>query len=299
MAAQAAQAPTHILLFGSHGMLGSALKAYFTSHARYRVDCPTRSVYTITVDSLSELDTVFQRYQVTSETYVINAAGMIPQRKPATSAEYYTVNTLFPLQLARLCTVYGAKLIHPTTDCVFTGEGHPPPTGYDEDAVHDERSAYGLSKSLGEPTSTAMVLRTSILGEEPNATAASTAGGPVSFLEFVRQSHGIIPGWADHYWNGITCIQYAKIMDEIIQSSLWRTGVYHLYSPEVVTKYEMAVMIREIYHVDVTILRTETGKPTRKVLTTARSLLSDLSPIPSLEIQLEEQRDFWGAEQAS
>jgi dTDP-4-dehydrorhamnose reductase len=92
-------------------------------------------------------------------------------------------------------------MIHPTTDCVYSGlKG-----SYNEDDKYDVSDVYGMSKAMGEP-SNCTVIRTSIIGEELE--------NKKSFLEFVRNSDSEINGWDDHYWNGITCYQYCKIIDK-------------------------------------------------------------------------------------
>jgi dTDP-4-dehydrorhamnose reductase len=128
-------------------------------------------------------------------------------------------------------------MIQPTTDCVFSGNRED--GNYTEDDIHDESGHYGMSKSLGEPSNlNCTVIRTSIIGRERfNQT---------SFLEWVL-SNDEIGGWGNHYWNGITCLEYCKFIEKIIQENLFWKGVRHVFSPTAVSKYELACMIKEVF----------------------------------------------------
>lgn len=119
-------------------------------------------------------------------------------------------------------------MIHPTTDCVFSGKKG----GYVETDVHDELGSYGMSKSLGEPVGCTCI-RTSIIGRE--------LFNKKSFLEWViSNNNGTISGWSNHMWNGITCLEYCGVIEKIINEHLFWSGVKHIYSPTSVSKHEMA-----------------------------------------------------------
>ena len=96
-------------------------------------------------------------------TCVINCIGLIPQRKKGlyTDNEYFLINSIFPHVLWSICRRHNAKMIQPSTDCVFDGKRG----GYLETDIHNEINSYGMSKSLGEPSG-CTVIRTSIIGKE-------------------------------------------------------------------------------------------------------------------------------------
>jgi len=266
-----------LIVFGTNGMLGNYIKNYFTKKTTYEVICITRKEYEITVDNISKLDN-FLSTMISDNTCIINCNGLIPQRIDKIHSEsYYLINSIFPLHLSNICKKYNINLICPTTDCVFSGKKG----GYIETDFHDEINTYGISKSLGEP-SNATIIRTSIIGEELD--------NKKSFLEFIKNG-STINGWNNHYWNGITCYQYCKVIDKIISEDLFWKGVRHIYSPLKKTKYELASIIKSVYGLSVSINKcnadTEIDKTLSSIYTT-----SNIFNIPSLEEQIYEQSQY-------
>ena len=168
---------------------------------------------------------------------VVNCAAILKCRiKEVGIEEAITVNSLFPHALSGYCEKHGIKLIHISTDCVFGGRRG----GYAESDEHDAFDEYGKTKSLGEP-GPATVIRTSIVGEE--------IGQKRSLLEWVRSQNGVIKGFVDCRWNGVTCYQLAKIIQKIIDKDLFWRGARHIFSPDTVNKYQLVSLINEIYDV--------------------------------------------------
>jgi len=265
-----------LILFGANGMLGTYLKAYFEQKTDHVVIPLTRAEWDITMETLPRLESFLERIGLDENTCIINAAGCIPQRMKGQSVErYHVVNTLFPQCLATICRQHGAHFICPTTDCVFSGKKG----NYTEGDPHDETSEYGISKSLGEPLD-ATVIRTSIIGEEKNSK--------VSFLEFAKQSRGLIQGWTNHRWNGITCYQYCKIIDQILKTKSFWKGVRHIHSPHSKTKYELACIIRTVYGTTSTIVPQAAPESIDRTLCTLYDTNATFQ-IPPLEQQIQEQ----------
>lgn len=202
----------------------------------------------------------------------INAIGVtIPyvKRDPAMT---FFANGVFPHLLAQ---VFGERLIHITTDCVYNGmSGFP----YNEESPKSPVDLYGLSKSLGEPAG-CLTIRTSIIGRELD--------GFTGLLEWFRQQDGeTITGFAEHYWNGITTQQFGEICHQIMQarSSFPRQGVYHVFST-VISKYEMLLAFRRKFGVRCTIREDHANKLDR-TLATRRELNGRLA-IPAFEAMIE------------
>lgn len=266
-----------LIIFGANGMLGTYLVSYFRKKPECEVIAVTRAEFDVSSETFSKLEPFLESIGLDKQTCIVNAVGLIPQRMSGRRKEdYYVVNAAFPHHLSRICEKHGAHLICATTDCVFSGKKG----NYREDDAHDETSDYGISKSMGEPIQ-ATVIRSSIIGEELR--------NQCSFLEFVRAASGEIQGWTNHLWNGITCLQYAKILDIIITKNLFWKGVRHIFSPVSKTKYELACIIKEVYGAPCTIRKHETAMPVDKTL---RSHVGTMFTIPSLEQQIQEQKDY-------
>lgn len=179
--------------------------------------------------------------------YVINCIGIIkPFVESVGSALTIYINSVFPHALEEYCQQRGIKLIHATTDCVFSGKKG----NYVETDFHDCEDTYGKTKSLGEPIKHAMTLRTSIIGEETHNNA--------SLVEWVKSQKGqTISGYNNHLWNGVTTKQYAKICCEIINDNRYEPGLFHIFSSRTVTKEQLLQYIDDRFNLGLTINSVE------------------------------------------
>lgn len=186
--------------------------------------------------------------------YVINAIGITVPYSLENPAMTFFINSAWPHMLAN---VFGSRLIHVTTDCVFNGkEGFP----YDENSPKTPTDIYGLAKSLGEPMN-CLTLRTSLVGRELK--------GLVSLLDWFLQQEGkTIQGYSNHFWNGVTVKQFGEICHQIMQnpSKFPAQGIYHVFS-NVVSKYEMLLKFREKYNLDCEIVSEESNRLNRTLST--------------------------------
>jgi dTDP-4-dehydrorhamnose reductase len=268
-----------IIIFGANGMLGNYLSRYYSDRDNIKLIKIYRNDFEINVYNLSFLEDFLCNIHIDKHSCIINCIGIIPQRETnIDSKNYYIINSIFPQHLSKLCNKYNTRLIYPTTDCVFSGEKG----NYNELDFHDENNIYGISKSLGE-LGNATVIRTSIIGEEKE--------NKKSFLEFVKNSKGEINGWINHYWNGITCYEYCKIIDKIITENLFWEGVRHLYSPERKSKYELSCIIKNVYNLDIIIHKYKASENIDKTLSSIYDI-NNIFKIKSLEEQIYEQSIF-------
>ena len=152
-----------------------------------------------------------------------------------------------------------------------------------ETDFHDETNIYGKSKSQGEPKN-CTIIRTSIIGEELNHKR--------SLVEWIKSNTGgEINGYSNHYWNGITCLQYAKIVEYMILNNIFWEGVRHIYSPTTVSKYELANIINDTYNLGIKINKFETDTVVDKSLSSIYEE-NKLFNIPELENQVKEMYIF-------
>lgn len=268
-----------VLILGSTGMLGSAVGKHFlsTNHSiclTYRTDgleygepwC--RLKFDPLKDECWSLGDKPGLYD-----YVINCIGTIKPFMAADPIAARKINSVFPWELSKWCQAMNARLIHITTDCVYSGDKGQ----YVESDLHDALDDYGKSKSLGEPTD-CMVIRTSIIGEEIHKNA--------SLIEWAKSQKGKeIKGFTNHYWNGITTKQYAEICDSIIQDGLWEQGLFHVYAYDVVNKHQMMTYFNERFDLELTIQEFETPKVCDRSLSSEKGLCSKLK-VPTVREQV-------------
>ena len=255
-------------------MLGNTLKHFFTA-ANYKIKTLNRKELDLSQCSWSELEDKITQNDC---DILINCAGLIKQRKGVTTSDFISVNSLLPHRLADICRQQDMKMIHVTTDCVFTGLVGD----YTEDSLHDVSDDYGRSKSMGEPES-CTVIRTSIIGEEET--------NKLSLLEWVKShENDVLKGYINHYWNGVTCLQLGKIIGQIIDEGLYWSGVRHIFTDDRPSKYNLLKMINEIYSLGNVVEEFATEGAVIRTLNSNHDI--KMFNIPFLYKQIEETRDF-------
>ncbi len=175
---------------------------------------------------------------------VINCVGIIKQRPEAKeSIPSILLNALLPHRLADVCRRWGGRVIHISTDCVFSGrQGN-----YKEEDVADAEDLYGRTKLLGEVTSgNTLTLRTSIIGRE--------LVHHESLLEwFLNQNHKRVFGYRHAFFSGLTTNRLADVVGDLIERHAHLRGLYHVTSQRV-SKYELLCLLRDAYGLDIEIL---------------------------------------------
>ena len=184
----------------------------------------------------------------------------------------------FPHFLASACERKGARLIHITTDCTFSGNRG----WYHELDEPDCTDNYGISKELGEPRN-CMVIRTSIVGPELRAH--------YSLLDWARsQAGGKVKGYVNHMWNGITSLEYAHVCHKIIQNDWYEQTLRHVIG-EPCSKLKMLHVFNDVFELDLDIELFEHPEPIDRTLSTVYCL-NDKLEIPSFEKMVKDLKWF-------
>jgi dTDP-4-dehydrorhamnose reductase len=237
-----------VLVLGASGMLGNAVLRLFSQSPGYSVVGSVRSsaamgllpmtlhdkiICGVEADSEDSLLTLFARAR---PNLVINCIGLVKQLAEADDPLVaIPINSLLPHRLVRLCKIEGARLIHVSTDCVFSGTRGM----YREEDVADANDLYGRSKYLGEVDDPrAVTLRTSIIGPE-----LSTAHGLVSW--FLSQ-RGRVKGFTRAVFSGLPTVELARVMRDFVIPRADLHGVYHV-SAASINKYELLCLIASVY----------------------------------------------------
>lgn len=176
--------------------------------------------------------------KICAESYrpslIINCAGIVKQAV-ADFDRLTAVNSIGPIYLSIVADLFNARLVHISTDCVFSGRNGP----YSEwdrcDAVDD----YGLSKSVGEiTTGKHLTIRSSFIGF-----------GKYGLLEWALKQTGIVKGYTNSYWNGLTSKEFAK---HIVALSLIEefTGIVHIGTQHIISKAELLEIIQDVFGLD-------------------------------------------------
>jgi len=145
------------------------------------------------------------------------------------------INAVLPHRLAQLCDVIQARLIHISTDCVFSGRRGM----YKETDAPDAEDLYGRSKLLGEPEHVRTItLRTSMIGEELQST-----NGLVSW--FLSQA-GAVTGFRHAIFSGLPTVELARVITDYVLPHPALGGVYHV-AADPISKYDLLGMVNEVY----------------------------------------------------
>lgn len=277
-----------IVVFGSRGMLGRYVSTYFKRQG-YEVKGITRDEIDVSdFSQLPKLDSLIKGYDV-----VINCIGTIkPAAKNQSVEKTFMVNAIYPHYLARVCSELLKPCFHITTDCVFCG-GFGNYNELSEPNMYDD---YGLSKSIGDfcsadfSSSNCFVIRTSIIGEELENKR--------SLIEWAKSQKGKeVNGFIDHLWNGVTCLQLAKVIHTMIESINGNTneffpGTRHIYS-DTVNKAELLQLISDTFDLDLKINAVPGPYPCNRTLSTVHTTPIQ---IPKLRDQLKDLVGFYNEE---
>jgi len=262
---------SNILILGGTGMLGSAVtksfsdwsgKVFVSSRAEQPAFLESQQSW-LKFDAAKDHD-LRALDGVPKIDFVVNCIGVIKpyilDSDASKRANAIQVNTLFPQSLESWASRNGARVIQIATDCVFSGRRGM----YLESDPHDATDVYGKTKSLGEvPSASMMHLRASIIGPE--------VGRSTSLLEWVRkQPKGAkIPGYNNHFWNGVTATHFASVTKVIISSNFFKAGVQHLVPADELSKYELVSAIAQHFgREDLEIESVESGSPVNRTLDT-------------------------------
>ena len=188
--------------------------------------------------------------------FIVNCVGIVKQREESRMAiPSITINSLLPHKLAGFAAEWGGRVIHPSTDCVFTGRRGQ----YRETDDTDAQDLYGKSKNLGELCGeNALTLRTSMIGRE--------LVDHRSLLDwFLSQEGRVVKGFRRVVYSGVTTNELAHIVTLIIRRHPTLHGLYQVAS-EPLTKYSLLCLLRDAYHLDVEIVPDDSEVSDRSLI---------------------------------
>ncbi len=237
-----------ILVLGASGMLGNAVVRVLSEKPGWQVYGTVRSEGSkrffqediarrlLAGVDVEQQDSLVQAFTWVRPVVVINCIGLVKQLAEADDPlRAVPINTLLPHRLARLCELAGARLVHMSTDCVFSGTKG----GYRESDFPDAGDLYGRSKFLGEVDYPhAVTLRTSIIGHE-----LQSAHGLVGW--FLSQQ-GRCKGYTRAIFSGLPTVALAKVIRDVVIPLPELYGVYHV-AAQPISKYDLLNLVAQVY----------------------------------------------------
>ncbi|WP_125717073.1 dTDP-4-dehydrorhamnose reductase family protein [Pseudoalteromonas rubra] len=243
-----------VLVIGATGMLGYSIFSNLSESAALEVYGTVRSIegkqhfFERYLDSLifnvdiCNFETVEEAVKRLNPDVVVNCIGIIKQQKSSNNhLDAIYINALLPHKLANLCDEVGSKLIHFSTDCVFSGEKGM----YGESDTPDASDLYGKSKLLGEVDySPHLTLRTSIIGHE--------LGSSLSLVDWFLSQTGAVNGYAKAIFSGLPTCYVANLLAEYVLPRKDLSGLFHL-SVDPIDKFTLLKLVKDFYASTVTI----------------------------------------------
>ena len=243
-----------VLVLGATGMLGhklcQVLRTRFETWATARRE-PARWFTTDILNGkqiihgvdATAFDSVAKAVAAVRPDVVVNAIGIVKQRPTSNDpVASISINSLFPHQLSALCQTSGARLIHVSTDCVFSGRHGR----YTEDDPPDPEDQYGRSKLLGELNGPlCLTLRTSMIGRE-----LDTTNGLLEW--FLSNRGGRVKGYTQAIYSGFPTLTLARIIADLTVHHPHLSGIYHVSSAPI-SKYDLLCLLRKAYQVPIEI----------------------------------------------
>jgi len=243
-----------VLILGGSGMLGHKVwqtfaprfdtyvtfRGEFAQYRRFGIFDEARAVDEVPAQDFAG---VARAVATVQPDVVINCIGIVKQdaaaKDPITSI---TVNSLFPHGLAALCRESGARLIHLSTDCVFSGRKG----NYSENDVADAQDLYGRTKLLGEVDGEAcLTLRTSMIGRELQ--------GSHGLLEWFLSHEGKrVSGFKRAIFSGFTTMALAELIANTIANHAGLRGLYHVAAPAI-SKFDLLTLVKQTYELAIEI----------------------------------------------
>jgi dTDP-4-dehydrorhamnose reductase len=276
-----------ILILGGDGMLGHELVRQWRSkhevRATLRLPMADYTGYGLFNDGNSfagidarAFDSVARVIDEYRPEAVVNTIGVVKQRDAAKQAvPSIEINSLFPHRLAAACRESGARLLHMSTDCVFSGRRGM----YGEADVTDAADLYDRSKLLGEVSDApAITLRTSMIGRELSRKT--------SLLEWFLAQRGPVKGYRNAIFSGFTTQEMARILEMLITRFPQASGLYHVSSSPI-SKYDLLRLIRDKLGLSTEILADDSFRCDRSLDSTRFREAFGYSP-PTWDAMIEE-----------
>lgn len=236
-----------ILVLGASGMLGNAMLRAMSAQEAWSVFGTVRganpALYAAAPRAVlipgthaDQPDSLLAAFAQARPDVVINCVGLVKQLSNAEDPLVAVpINTLLPHRLARMCEVAGARLVHVSTDCVFSGKQG----NYTEFDLADAQDVYGRSKLLGEVDYPhAVTLRTSIIGHE-----LRSAHG---LIDWFLSQQASVKGYTEAVFSGLPTCELSRVVRDFVIPHASLRGVYHV-AAEPISKHDLLQIVNREY----------------------------------------------------
>tara|TARA_X000000368_G_C23031172_1_gene712645 strand:- start:1029 stop:1940 length:912 start_codon:yes stop_codon:yes gene_type:complete len=259
-----------ILIMGADGMLGKMVSLYFGSLNQYSIVLTSRSEsdflnkhFNDIIEHFDVLNDNFEDFaKKINPDFIVNCVGRIkPTIDEANStsvSETININSFFPIEIQKYSAINNSRYYQIGTDCVYSGKDG----NYNEDDYLDAEDLYGKSKIVGElPARNKHIIRSSIIGPE-HGTGRSLLNW------FLKNESTEVSGFKNHLWNGVTTLNFAKVIHGLILNQNYSTGLQHLITSDKVTKADLLHFFKIYFDKEININKVNAENIIDRTLTT-------------------------------
>lgn len=241
-----------VLILGCNGMLGHMLSLYLSEH-NYDVYGYARSYSKIInndhmiIKDITDFKYLNDTVLLNNFDVIINCAGKLNKACDNDPKEAFLINSYLPHFLADITRDIKTKIIHISTDCVFSGDKG----SYKVDDIKDASSMYGMTKALGELNDNKnLTLRTSIIGPDLNENGIGL------FNWFIHQKESAT-GFTQAFWSGVTTLELSKIIKYSIENNI--VGIYNVAPSSNISKYDLLKLLNKYFN-NIELIKKDTPK---------------------------------------
>lgn len=268
------------LILGASGMAGHTIAIYLKERGHEVVGLTRRPIKFCNniIADVSDFEQLKKFINNDEYDFIINAVGLLNSDADENKHKAVLINSYLPHYISDLTKDMKTKIIHMSTDCVFSGKTG----GYTEESLKDGETFYDRSKALGElNNSKDITFRNSIIGPDMNESGIGL------FNWFMKQT-GDVSGYTKAIWTGVTTLTLAKAMEKVANDNI--VGVYNLVNNNTINKYDMLNIFNEKFKKNSLNISKNESVILDKSLINSRSDFD--FKIPSYEEMIQEMKEW-------
>jgi len=267
-----------VIVLGALGMAGHIMTEVLDTTGEYEVFGVARqeAKYIDAVLDVTDFKALENYIKGIKPDYVINCVGALVFQSKEDVPSAILLNSYLPHFLSTLGNRLNYKLIHISTDCVFSGKGGQ----YTEESFRDGDDNYARTKTLGEVINDKdLTIRTSIIGPELKSNGTG-------LLDWFFKQSGTINGYRQAYWSGVTTLELAKATVEFIKQDI--TGLYQLCPKDKISKYALLTLFSKVWNKTINIAPFDNYKVDKSLVCTRTEFQYSTPEFKKMLVELKE-----------
>jgi dTDP-4-dehydrorhamnose reductase len=270
-----------ILLLGADGMVGHVCRVYLAEAGHDVLSVARHISPDWTSLDVEEEGALLAHIVRTRPDVVVNCVGVLVRESEEDPSRAIRLNAMLPRVLESKGPEMGFRLIHLSSDCVFSGAAGP----YREGDHRDADSVYGRTKALGETNNARdLTIRTSKIGPELRVDG-------VGLFNWFMAQKGAVRGFGRVMWSGVTTLELARFIDYDIAHPL--CGLLHLTNGAPISKHDLLRLIAEVWGRSDLRIERDDSQVTDRSLVNTRAVSG--YRVPPYRQMLEELREYMAA----